>query len=71
MRKMRRERVRMWCVKCLQRRRRMKKLISSQMQKQSRRFMSCFRPIQSEKENSSNSHEKKANTGLGIKINNT
>ena len=44
----------------------MKKLILSQMEKQSGRFMSCFNPIQSEKENSSNSRDKKANTGLGM-----
>ena len=50
----------------MQRRRRMKKLILSQMEKQSGRFMSCFSPIQSEKENSSNSRDKKANTGLGM-----
>ena len=49
----------------------MKKLTLSQMEMQSRKFMSCSSPIQSEKENSSNSRVKKANTGLRIKINNT
>ena len=49
----------------------MKKLTLSQMEMQSRKFMSCSSPIQSEKENSSNSCVKKANTGLRIEINNT
>ena len=43
---------------------RMKKLMSSRTEKQSRRFMNYSRPIQSEKENSSNSRVKKANTAL-------
>ena len=49
----------------------MKKLTLSQMEMQSRKFMSYSSPIQSEKENSSNSRVKKANTGVRIRINNT
>ena len=37
---------------------------------QSRKFMSCSSPIQSEKENSSNSRVIKANTGLGVQCQN-
>ena len=44
----------------------MKKLTLSQMEMQSRKFMSCSSPIQSEKENSSNSRVIKANTGLAV-----
>ena len=49
---------------------RMKKLMSSRTEKQSRRFMNYSRPIQSEKENSSNSRVIKANTGLGVQCQN-
>ena len=49
----------------------MKKLTLSQMKMKSRKFMSYSSPIQSEKENSSNSRVKKANTGVRIRINNT
>ena len=65
MRKMRRGR-----MNFLRRRRRMKKLTLSQMEMQSRKFMSCSSPIQSEKENSSNSRVIKANTGLGVQCQN-
>ena len=48
----------------------MKKLTLSQMEMQSRKFMSYSSPIQSEKENSSNSRVIKANTGLGVQCQN-